>query len=321
VSPVIFHVGEPKLILSCLNSDIYATTSFAFVSLLTFSPSLEKDIHNYVTSSTKLGMSIRRFTNLDLLLMIPIVQEEEEFINKVLMSNWNALRNAGWKVCMVPNIQPNQETGDKRLYQAKVFSKLNAWKFTEYDALVFVDLDFFCISNPSELFTFYYHDMISSKKSFAAHMDHPPKNVSRSLIYTILNKCNLGGSIFNSGLMLFIPSSAEFQRLIGRMNTNDYNPMWADQGFLNAQYGQTYYQLPFKYNANVVCKQCEPELWNQKKHEIVFYHFTVAKPWRIQECGFHNLIQECTRWQNFQPNSLAEYFNQTADVTFIDTID
>jgi len=182
-------------------------------------------------------------------------------------------------------------------------------------------LDLFCVSNPSELFTVHYPEMLKFGKTFAAHIDHPPQNVARSFIHVILNKCNLGGSSFNSGLMLIKPSDAEYHRLVSKMNDNHYPTLWGDQGFLNAEYDDSYYKLPFEYNANVVCKECEPELWNAKQHEIVFYHFTVAKPWRMHECSYNNLVQECMRWQNFQPNSATDYSNWTAETIFIDTID
>jgi len=119
-----FPVNSPKLIPSCTNNDVYATTSYAFVSLLSLSQKLDYDIKHYVMSAVKLGMSIRRFTNLDLLLMISVEPGKEAFTDKIILEHYFALTDAEWKICLVPNIQPLAEDNNNRLYQARVFQKL-----------------------------------------------------------------------------------------------------------------------------------------------------------------------------------------------------
>ena len=104
---------------------------------------------------------------------------------------------------------------------------------------------------------------------------------------------------FNAGMLLVKPSVTEFQRLVRNMNLNHYNKGWCEQGLLNAEYNSSYYALPFKYNANVVSKYCEPDLWSRHKANIVFYHFTIAKPWWIWACKYQQLEHECAQWRDF----------------------
>ena len=124
-----FEEIKPRVINSCLNPTVYATTPFAFVSMLSVFAGVENDLPNYIESSKKLGMSIRRFTNLDLILMVPVNKNEYEQLTWIGHRIWwDELERASWKVCVVPVIDvADKSLQDIRFYKAKLFSKLNAW--------------------------------------------------------------------------------------------------------------------------------------------------------------------------------------------------
>lgn len=313
-----FEFTEPKLITSCINRNVYANTTFAFVSMLSLFSGVENAVPNYIESSKKLGMSIRRFTNLDLIMMIPV--DESEYKELTWIGHriwWDDIEKASWKVCLVPVIDVTDSSVQNiRFYQAKLFSKLNAWNLLEYQGIVVLDCDMFCASTPVELFTYHFPRMLAENKTLGAHQDHPKGHI-KTFTMIITSQCEAMDSYFNAGMLLIKPSRVEFSRLVHQMNGNHYNKDWCEQGMLNFEYGLSYYALPFKYNANIVSKYCEPDMWSTEKKNIVFYHFTVAKPWDEWACRFHHVEHECALWKNFHAGSQVVHVLNHHNVTVV----
>jgi hypothetical protein len=220
IKPIYWKATQKKLLSSCLNPNVYATTQFAFFGIFSVFKGLEHEIDNFMISTIKLGTSIKRFINLDQILMVPVdpndLYDSHWIGHKVW---WDQFENSGWKVCYVPSIDlENQQYHHIRFYQAKLFSKLNAWNFEEYDGIVVIDSDMFCVNNPTEIFTYHFPKMIAQNKSFGAHEDHPKRN-HRSLAMIIKGHCHsFDFSEFNAGIILIKPSKKEYTRLVQQMN-------------------------------------------------------------------------------------------------------
>jgi lipopolysaccharide biosynthesis glycosyltransferase len=54
---------------------------------------------------------------------------------------------------------------------------------------------------------------------------------------------------------------------------------WAEQGWLNIVFKDSFYELHYIYNGNLVSKLQDTYLWSQFSSAITIVHYTVAKGW------------------------------------------
>jgi glycogenin glucosyltransferase len=209
------------------------------------------------------------------------------------------LTAAGWNIiCTVPAIEhPNLSVPRGRFHEAKLYSKLNAWALTEYEAILFVDSDTLIIRSPAPLFTFHLPAMKRSNATFAAVRDRPAR-LSHG---------------FNAGVFLLIldknRGDTAFLEIRDKITSVAHDETQAEQGLLNAIYDQTFFELPFIYNANLVSKLEEPGLWNENEHAISILHYTISKPWssfahwdykdirQSFDCWKHDTGELCKLWE------------------------
>lgn len=302
----LFPSTGPTPVSACLNPTVYATTKFAFVGILSVNEEVSRDVANYVAGAQKLGLSLGRFTNLDLVLMVPVDPSLYAEVSSAWSHAWmDLLSSSGWQICFVPVID-EVKMDESRFYQAKLFSKLNAWRLVEYEAVAVLDSDMLCVSDPAPLFTHELPLMLKSNATLAAHRDHPGLDAPPlTLPMRLIGQCWKVTSKFNAGLLLIKPSEPEYRRLIEKMRLGDYEKSWCEQGLLNAEYGGSFHPLPYRYNANLVAKYCEPTLWERERDSVVLYHYTVAKPWsefslfNLWSCPWWNVEPECQLWRDF----------------------
>lgn len=82
--------------------------------------------------------------------------------------------NIGWKVCIVPCIEgPSNQSTQNRFLEAKLYTKIYAWKFIEYQGVLFLDSDTLVVGDFYDLFTVHMNNMIQSNHSFGAARDRP----------------------------------------------------------------------------------------------------------------------------------------------------
>lgn len=62
------------------------------------------------------------------------------------------------------------------------------------------------------------------------------------------------------------------------MDTVQWVPDWAEQGFLNDIYRVHAHRLPVIYNANLAMRMEYPEMWNEMRPTFKIVHFTLVKP-------------------------------------------
>lgn len=262
-----------------------ATTRFAVVVLLTLD-----DSDMYTLAAIKLGHSLRWWfppEQLDLILMVTEnfgISGAPDFARRVRF-----LKAVGWNIlCRVPIIESPRSAPDNRFHGSRVYSRLNVWGLTEYDAVLSLDLDTLVIRDPSPLFTHHLAAMRAAGLTLGAARDRPD---ARS-------------ASFNAGVLLVIPSQTQLHSLTAGIASTPHDLEYAEQGYLNAVYNQaSYHVLPFQYNANVVSKLYDPDLWRKDK---TIAHFTVAKPWqsfrRLSSshmpflCWFWDVDDMCQLW-------------------------
>lgn len=238
-----------------------ATTRFAAVSLLTLD-----DSDMYSTAAVKLATSLRWWfpaEKLDLVLMIADdfgVSSSPDFnarARRLELSGWNIL-------CMVPVIQHPNPPVRNRFHDMRAYTRLNVWGLTEYDAVLSLDLDTLVIRDPSILFTHHMQEMRAANKTIAAVPDRPAAM----------------SATFNAGVLFLIPSEAVLHSLLAGLATVPHDTNYAEQGYLNARFNASkVFKLQFIFNANVVSKRDEPDLWHKNRDSLTIIHFTVSKPW------------------------------------------
>lgn len=282
--PTKFFPTRERPISAC--SSVTATTEFAYVAMLS------THLKEYGLSAIKLGHTLRRHSNLDLLLL-------ELYGKPIPARTLESLVSAGWKVC---NVQPingphNVPKNANRFLQASVYSKFHAWNLIEYKAVALIDTDILALRDPSELFTTILPRMTAENKSLGAVREHP------------LKPCYGQGAwnTFNAGVLLIVPDNGKFVRLVNSINLFPHNSAFdAEQALVNNIFKNRIFELPVTYNALTLIKACEPDVWYTHHHNFKLVHFTVTKPWTyamkwstLQDpfvCWFWQVEEYCMLW-------------------------
>lgn len=122
-----------------------------------------------------------------------------------------------------------------------VFTKLEALNFVEYAKIIFLDIDILIVKNIDELFkmqapaaTCIYHKFDHGQLIPKKYMIKKPYMISYGI---------------NAGVMVFEPSTKEFNRLINDVNTNlNYKLKNPEQEFLSIVYANNFHHIDIKYN-------------------------------------------------------------------------
>jgi lipopolysaccharide biosynthesis glycosyltransferase len=253
---------------------------------------LSHDFHLYGLGAAKLGRTLRRHSNLDMIML--------ELITRPIPQDTRiTLRRAGWTTCKVSKIPgPSHVATDaNRFLQAYIYSKFHAWQLIEYSAIALLDLDMLATKDPSDLFTTQLPLMLHENKTIGAVRDHP------------FQRCYFMGpwNAFNAGLLLIAPSINTYTVLVDSINGLQHNSAFdAEQALINLLFKDVFFELPVRYNANTVIKACEPALWLEHHDNFRLVHYTVSKPWTYSmrwntledpfACWFWHVEDYCMLW-------------------------
>jgi hypothetical protein len=266
----------------CRRSKIHvtATTEFALVSLLSYSANSAPRVNSgYTEAAAKLGTSFRQFSTMDMLMLAVDIGPSAPTM----------IHDAGWMWCDVPLI--NAPSGvHNRFIDAGLYSKLWAWKLTEYAAVFFVDSDCVILSDFSHIFTQHLPEMKTQGAEIGMVIDSPQYPTNNCLFWNLQS-----ASSFNAGVMLMIPSNSTSSSVISAINTLPHNTAFAEQGLMVSYFQSTVYKLPWFFNYNLVSHYCEPGLHNLDR--IIVVHFTVSKPWNTQDCSTWQTQYYCELWK------------------------
>jgi hypothetical protein len=277
---------------------ISTSTEFAFVALLS------RDFYLYGLGAAKLGHTLRRHSNLDLIIL-------ELHTNPIPRDMRMLLRKSGWIMCKVPSIDgPTNIAADtSRHLKASVYSKFHAWQLVEYKAVVLIDNDTLVLKDPSNIFTTQLALMIHANKTVGAVRDQP------------LGDCYgiTAWNTFNSGVLLIRPSIDEFTRLVDSINKLPHNSaLSADQALINTLLKDNIFELPVVYNVLTITRVCEPAMWLEHEHDFQIIHYTATKPWTYSmqwttsddlagfACWFWRVEEYCLLWDMIDVVSSAQ---------------
>lgn len=309
--------------------NVRAHSRHAIVTYLGINQAVDSKVDWYTLSACKLAQSILMFSRgIDLVMLLAV---EKGYI--VQERSLDAITNAGWQICMVDFIGANH-TVTNRFHDAKIYTKLHAWRMTEYEALASVDADALALRDPSGLFTQVWPDMQSKGYSFAMALDYPRPDHQPTFLQRLIGRCTpprehwqaQTANDFNAGVFLLQPSLATYEALLRTVNLPTYDVVMCEQGLLNSFFRNRTYTLPFKYNANLVTKACVPELYASHQSDTVFLHFTVAKPWMTSlysrewmwSCPWWHLQEECATWDLFSLPAFAPAHDVTVVTALYD---
>ncbi|KAI4675404.1 uncharacterized protein J4E84_010146 [Alternaria hordeiaustralica] len=119
-----------------------------------------------------------------------------------------------------------------------LFAKLNMWKETEFERILFLDADAFPLSNMDEMFELApIQECIPEKLHLDDFLEDGP--VCEPYIFAgVAQDLDAKHPNINVGSMVFTPSSRMHARLLQNyVKTDNYNCLMAEQAFLNWQFG------------------------------------------------------------------------------------
>ena len=258
------YPSAQKRLQACKGS-VYGFTNFAFVSMITSSGrGAMEELPLYVMGAAKLGVSIKRWSNIDTVMMV---------VGGRVLPQQNLLVSAGWIICYLDAIENPSSDVSNRFLSAKMYSKLHVWSLVEYEAVVMMDADTLVIRDPTPIFTHVYPSMKTSGALIAADTN------TRTAHKNMFGQCFDDQSTFNAGVFVLIPNATLFESLKEGIHILPHIYEWAEQSLLNVYFKDSVYAMPFAYNANLAAILCEPDLWGREYSQLTILHYTVIKPW------------------------------------------
>lgn len=216
----------------------------AFVTLVTSAP--------YVAGALVLGFSLRRAQTTRVLVVLVTAE--------VPVSERRRLGDIWDRVVLVDELQSGDDERLALLTRPELgvtFTKIQAWRLTDYHKAVFLDADTLAMRCVDELFA-------RSELSAAPDTGWP--------------------DCFNSGVFVFVPSQATFEALMERARTEGSFD-GGDQGLLNAHWrdwatADIQRHLPFVYNMHANAAYSYRPAYQRFKDDVRIVHFLGPhKPW------------------------------------------
>jgi alpha-N-acetylglucosamine transferase len=150
------------------------------------------------------------------------------------------------------------------------FCKLELWKFTDYDKIVFLDADSLVVKPIDTLF------------------DFPEFSGAPNVYETLADFHRL-----NSGVFVAEPNPVTYDRLIERLDQPGVFWRRTDQTFLETMFPD-WHRLPYTFNTMQYVYFNLPELWVWKSIRVVHYQY--EKPWAEENPKRHLLQPLIDLW-------------------------
>jgi alpha-N-acetylglucosamine transferase len=150
------------------------------------------------------------------------------------------------------------------------FCKLELWKFTDYDKIVFLDADSLVVKPIDTLF------------------DFPEFSGAPNVYETLADFHRL-----NSGVFVAEPSVATYESLVEKLDQPGIFWRRTDQTFLETMFPD-WHRLPYTFNTMQYVYFNLPELWVWKSIRVVHYQY--EKPWAAENPKRHLLKPLIDLW-------------------------
>lgn len=141
------------------------------------------------------------------------------------------------------------------------FGKLDVWRLTEYDRVVFLDADTLVVKNIDRLF------------------GYPEFSAAPNLYDTLAHMHNL-----NSGVFVAKPAAVTYRAMLRRADTPGAFWRRTDQTFLE-RFFPDWHGLPYTFNALQYLYFNLPALWRWSSIKVIHYQY--EKPWETDHAKAH----------------------------------
>jgi hypothetical protein len=237
----------------------------------------------YVEHLRVLGFLIRSRGNLtcsvDMLLMVTS-RLHHKYVKQ--------LHGVGWNFVVIDEIESPRNVSDvlKGHRFLHMFTKLQIFNMTAYDAVLYLDADTMVLGSISDMFDVYLPEMIRNDVYVGWSAD-------------LGNTRNDFYGRNNAGVLLVRPSSMVLQDMMHSMNRISFDAGMSEQGFMNVFFQRvTELSIPAeKYN----CMQAHKCFVQSKNVSIA--HFTMIKPesilWKFR-CWNEGIIDLCNAWSEYK---------------------
>ena len=174
---------------------------------------------------------------------------------------------------------------------AEVWTKLAAWRLTEFERVVFLDADMLVTQNMDELFSLELapgaiaacHACRCNPNRIASYPESwTPENCfythGGGLEHTL--EAEAVDLYLNGGFLVLTPDQTVYAALVQRMAEVDDLERYpfAEQDLLNEHYQERWQPLPYVYNALKTLAFQHPTLWDAA--EVKNIHYIIDKPWQ-----------------------------------------
>ena len=171
-----------------------------------------------------------------------------------------------------------------------MWTKLAAWRLTEFERVVFLDADMLVTKNMDELFSL----SLPADEIAACHAcrcnpnriaSYPVSWNPRNCFYSYctdelhIREAGVADEYFNAGLLVLTPDETVYKHMMSELaKVTDLSIYpFAEQDFLNRYYQQRWRSLPYIYNALKTLSLQHPALWNIDAVKNI--HYIIDKPW------------------------------------------
>ncbi|KXS19252.1 glycosyltransferase family 8 protein [Gonapodya prolifera JEL478] len=192
------------------------------------------------------------------------------------------LEAVGWELRPVPLIKAPDPGDGRKIADDRfkdLFSKLQLYKWTEYEHILLLDADTLLLRSIDDIWDL---------------------NVDLAAVGDVwMDRLDLG---FNAGVLYFRPDMGTFKAMENSIyrDVDKYDITWSEQAFLNYFYRFKSVRLPYAYNCPLALKM-HKDAWPVVRPEAVILHFTLQKPWNHPRPGPQG---------NWASEQFAEEFNE-----------
>jgi len=164
------------------------------------------------------------------------------------------------------------------------FTKLHAWRLTQYEKCVFLDADTLILKNADELF------------------DRPDFSAAPDIGWP---------DFFNSGVFVFAPSLETYRQLV-QLGVQEGSFDGGDQGLLNKYYKDwrewdASHRLPFLYNMTAGAIYSYAAALKRHGDDVKIVHFLGRqKPWHSLKTGGHG-SEHLTQWHGVFDQNVKQH--------------
>ncbi|KAI9321805.1 nucleotide-diphospho-sugar transferase [Dichotomocladium elegans] len=219
--------------------------------------------------------------------------------------------------CILKPVDPIRPQG-RADYQYERFvetwTKLAAWDQEEYERVVLMDADMLPIKNMDELMRITLPpDHIAASHACRCNLHkiktYPADWVPANCGFTHYNSTRssslaTNADYFNSGLVVLQPSKSKFQQIRQRLDSIPDLRVYPfpDQDFLNEEFREQWFLLPYGYNALKTLPVAHAPIWHLEDVKNIHY-ILPRKPWDYR-IGENPLYLHALWWKHVEEEQI-----------------